>query len=133
MNKWILIMLFFAALVNSFAVVFADMPMDFSGEDSHATTMGKIMVPFHIAQMIISALIAIYAFILIRNTGQLGTFIYLFIAMIIFVFASIISYLPHIGIMEDTYSQITRLILTTISLALIAVTFNLSIKPSFST
>ena len=133
MNKWVFTILFFAALVNSFAIVFADMPMDFSGKDAYATTMGKIMVPFHIAQIIISAIITIYVFIIIRNTGQLSTFIYLFIAMIIFAVASIISYLPHVGIMEDMYSQITRLILTTISLALIGITFNLSIKPSFST
>lgn len=130
MAKLAFIVFFFAILFSAFAVVFADSAMDFLGQDAGTTRMEKVMVPFHFAQIIISSIIAIYVFILIRSTGQLGTFIYLFIAMITFVVAAIISYLPHIGMMEDMPSQITRLVLTTIALALIGVTFNLSIRTS---
>ena len=130
MAKWAFVTFFLAMLLSSFAIAFADSAMDFSGQDASATSMGKVMVPFHIAQIIISSIIAIYVFIIIRSTGQLRTFIYLFTAMIVFVVASIISYLPHIGVMEDMPSQITRLILTTIALALIGITFNLSIRTS---
>ncbi len=131
MNKRIFVIFFFAALVNSSAIVLADMPMDVYGKDADFTTMERIMVPFHIAQIVISLMVSLYVFILIRHTGQLSTLIYLLIAMMLFAVSSIVSYLPHAGIIHDLYAQITRLALNTLSLILIAVTFNLSIR-SFS-
>src|SRR3989338_7914374 len=93
-----------------------DGPMEHPGM---LTVMETKMVPFHFAQIGIYLLIAIYTLIIIRQTSQFGTFIYIFLAMVFFSISAMFSYSPHLGIISDNAAQIAGVILNTIALALI--------------
>lgn len=133
-KKWILGLLGIVALISISSVVFADdagmMSMDDTGTGHalHTTNMHASMMPFHIAQIIISLIVSSYIFIIIRQTGQIKTFIYALTAMTLFIVSSAVGYFPHLGLMADFTAQITSLIIVTIALALIGITFNFAVK-----
>lgn len=93
-------------------------------EEKHVENEEEMsVIYFHLAQVILSLVVALFVLKVTKATGQESIFIYIPIGMIFFIISAIVGYLPHLSTMSEHTSELYVLSLNTIALGLIGISF----------
>lgn len=92
---------------------------------ANGTMMPFGMIPLHILQIIVAVFVGAMVWIVIERTGQMKIFVYIPIAMLLFLVSAIFAFAPHFGWVSDDISHYSVVIFETIGLILLGVSFYL--------
>ncbi len=87
------------------------------GEEMSAggTAESSLILYFHFAQVIVAILVAKFVIDVIQATGQKDIFIFIPIAMGIYVLSAIVQYLPHLSIFSEADAELYSVILNSLA------------------
>ncbi|NJD53825.1 MAG: hypothetical protein FIB07_13270 [Candidatus Methanoperedens sp.] len=83
----------------------------------------SLILYFHIAQVIIAIIVAKFVIDVIEATGQKDVFIFIPIAMGIFIVSAVIRYLPHLSNFSEADAELYNLILNSLAMVSMGVSF----------